>query len=381
MDRRRRKVLQTLGVLVVAALMVLTLRDRIPAPAEVLRALRLADPRWLLAGAVAEFVSMALFARQQRRLLIAFGVTMPRARMLALSYSRSAISISLPAGSAISAGYAFRQFRAGGADRTSATTVMVLSGLLSLLGLVLLYLTGALTSGVLRVSEAWHTHPALTGLACLAAAAVLGSLVRRARHTRRPPRGDPLARLSARRPRLASLLRPLVDAVLRSRAVPPRHWALALASAAGNWLTDLLCLYAATRAFGLDLGVAELAGVYLTVQIVRQLPLTPGGIGVIELSLLAGLVSAGAAESPATAAVLAYRLLSCWLIIPVGLLAWLLLRRAEVVNRTLLGELGPGEEDLGLGQHGFPVGPGRDVGEQQPLGRGTGRDRARLPAG
>jgi uncharacterized protein (TIRG00374 family) len=137
----------------------------------------------------------------------------------------------------------------------------------------------------------------------------------------------PLARLERRWPRLAAALRPVADAVSSSRAVPGRHWGLALAAAVANWLTDLLCLYAAARAFSLPLDVVTLGAVYLTVQVVRQIPLTPGGIGVIEISLLAGLVSAGAGEAAAAATVLVYRLLSCWLIIPVGVLAWAGLRR------------------------------------------------------
>ncbi len=384
MDSRRwgRRLAKVLGTVAVLAIMVLTLRDRVPAPAAILDALHAADPRWLLAAGLAEFVSMAMFARQQRRLLLAFGVTMPRHRALALSYSRSAISISLPAGSAVSAGYAFRQFRAGGADRAAATAVMVLSGVLSMIGLALLYATGALTSGVLELSAAWHTHAAATGLAVVALIVSLAALVRSllaGRHPGHPVRLVRLDRLSARFPRFAALLRPLADAVVTSRSVRPRHWLLALGAAVANWLTDLICLLAAARAFGIGIGVLELATVYLTVQIVRQIPLTPGGIGVIELSLLTGLVSAGAGESPAAAAVLAYRLLSCWLIIPVGLLAWLLLHRgSHVVDRALLDQVGgPGELGAGLGQDLRPVGPRRDVGEQQapgarPVGQRTG---------
>src|SRR5439155_649008 len=156
-------------------------------------------------------------------------------RSLALAYSRSAIAITVPAGSAVSAAYAFRQFRADGASRAVATAVMLLSGLISVSGLVLLYVTGAAATGAERLAGAWRPH--------------------------------------------------------------------------------------------LTISLTTIAAVYLTVQIVRQIPLTPGGIGVIEVSLLAGLISAGAADGPATATVLVYRLLSCWLIIPVGLLCGLLLRR------------------------------------------------------
>jgi putative heme transporter len=56
-------------------------------------------------------------------------------------------------------------------------------------------------------------------------------------------------------------------------------------------------------------------------------PLTPGGVGVVEAALAAGLTAAGAPALGAAAAVLVYRLISCWLFIPVGGLAALALRR------------------------------------------------------
>ncbi|WAL64412.1 YbhN family protein [Amycolatopsis cynarae] len=312
------------GVLVALAVMLLTLRHRFPAPSDLLHALERADNRWLALAALAQFASMAAFSRQQRRLLIAFGVTVPRHRMLAVSYSRSALSISLPAGAAVSAGYAFRQFRAGGANRSAAMAVMVLSGLLSALGLVLLYAAGALAWGAPHLPGAWHAHPVLTAGGALAVPATLVLLVLAVRWL---PRRLPGSRL------LASLTGTLETA----RSVAARHWVLALGSAVTNWLTDLLCLVATARAFGLGTSLIALAAVYLTVQVVRQVPLTPGGIGVIEVSLLTGLVSAGAAESTGTATVLAYRMLSCWLIIPVGLLCWLLLHtRSKVEAHALL---------------------------------------------
>ncbi len=163
--------------------------------------------------------------------------------------------------------------------------------------------------------------------------------------------GGQIARLTARVPRLATLITPVVDAVHGARAVARRDWVLALAAATANWLTDLLCLAAAARAFHLPLSLWELAAIYLTVQVVRQIPLTPGGIGVIEMSLLAGLLSAGASEAPAAATVLAYRLLSCWLIIPMGLIGWLILRYGKP---SLLSSGGASHRARLLGQRPRP---------------------------
>jgi uncharacterized protein (TIRG00374 family) len=322
--------LKVAAVLVLLIVAVLSLRGKLPSVTSVLDAISAAGTTWLAVAVAAEVVSMAMFARQQRRLLTAFGVRMTRHRALALAYSRSAIAISLPAGSAVSAAYAFRQFRTGGASRGTAATVMVLSGLLSAAALFLLYATGALATAAVHVGTAWDDEPPamkVTIVMAFVMVAVVGLFAWQSSRQIQPHHPHAHHPIVARWPRLGALLRPLTDALTSSRQVDGRHWALATGAAVTNWLTDLLCLYAAAKAFDLPVSMVEIAAVYLTVQVVRQIPLTPGGIGVIEVSLLAGLLSAGAGEAGAAATVLVYRLLSCWLVIPVGLGCWWVLRR------------------------------------------------------
>jgi uncharacterized membrane protein YbhN (UPF0104 family) len=318
------------AVLVLLMVAFVSLRDKLPSVTDIADAIGTADTGWLAVAVAAEWVSMAMFARQQRRLLTAFGVHMTRHRALALALSRSAITISLPAGSAISAAYAFRQFRNGGASRTTAATVMVLSGLLSAAALFLLYTTGALAAGAVHLGAAWQDESSTTRVSVVLAfvlVATVGLFAWQSSWQIQPHHRRSHHPVAARWPRLGRLLAPVTDAITSSRQVGRRHWTLATGAAVANWLTDLLCLYAAARAFHLPVSLAAIAAVYLTVQVVRQVPLTPGGIGVIEVSLLAGLVTAGAGNAAAAATVLVYRLLSCWLIIPVGLLCWLALRR------------------------------------------------------
>ena len=318
------------GVLIVA---VLSLSGKLPSLTAVTDAIIDADTSWLAVAVVAEFLSMAMFARQQRRLLTAFGVRMTRHRALALSYSRSAMAISLPAGSAISAAYAFRQFRTDGASRTTAATVMVLSGLLSFAALFLLYATGALAAFAVHIGGAWSHEQSTTKVSVVLAIAmimVVGLFAWQSGWQIQPRHPRSHRPVATRWPRLGRLVAPLSTAITSSRDVQARHWRLALGSAVLNWMTDLLCLYAAARALHLPVSLVGIGAVYLTVQVVRQVPLTPGGIGVIEVSLMTGLVSAGAGNADAAATVLVYRLLSCWLIIPVGFACWLALRRPSV---------------------------------------------------
>lgn len=322
------KVTAVLALLIVA---VVTLRAKVPSLSAVTGAITNADTVWLPVAAVAEIISMAMFARQQRRLLFAFGVHMTQHRALALSYSRSAMAISLPAGSAISAAYAFRQFRTDGATRTTAATVMVLSGILSFAALFGLYATGALAAFAVHIGHAWQSESSSTKVSLVLALAmivIVGLFAWQSGWQIQPRHPRTHRPVATRWPRLGKLLEPVTAAITSSREVDTRHWTLAFGSALMNWLTDLLCLYAASRAFHLPVSLIAIGAIYLTVQVVRQVPLTPGGIGVIEVSLLAGLVSAGAGYGGAAATVLLYRLLSCWLIIPVGFLCWLVLRRA-----------------------------------------------------
>jgi uncharacterized protein (TIRG00374 family) len=277
---------------------------------------------------------MSMFARQQLWLLRGFGVSTTIWRALAVTYSRSAIAISMPAGSAVSAGFAYRAFRTWGASPEVAGTVMMLSGLLSSVGLGLLYLLGFFVLLVAHPAITAQTYPISTAMA-VTAAAVLATFAawstahaRRADGTRWAAQGteEPTAEPASRVGRLLALAR-RIGAV--SLTMPLRHRRIALTFAVANWLADLCCLVAVAQAFHLPLSFYQLGTVYVVVQLVRQVPVTPGGVGVIEASLLASLVAAGASQGPAGAVVLGYRLFSAWLIIPAGLFAWALLRRRQ----------------------------------------------------
>jgi uncharacterized membrane protein YbhN (UPF0104 family) len=292
-------------------LAVFELRGHLPDPAATGAILRAAHLPWLLAALALQLVSMAAFAEQQRRLLAAFGVRMSAPAALSLSYARSAMTTALPAGSAVSAGYAFRRYRARGADRAVAAAVMLLSGVASAAGLALLYAGDLL---------AWTTPSWGTGAVGVVVVAVLGFTGWKLRAGRTPIGPGPVA--APPQSVVRRLLATLRETAILARTVPARRWLTVVALAALNWLTDLTCLVAALHTVGLSVPLRAVATAYLVVQLVRQIPATPGGIGVIEAALILALTAAGAAAAPAAAAVLVYRLLSCWLILPIGLACW-----------------------------------------------------------
>ncbi|GAA2657670.1 lysylphosphatidylglycerol synthase transmembrane domain-containing protein [Paractinoplanes durhamensis] len=304
----RRWWVRGLAALVAGVVVVVTLRGRAPEPGEILAALRATDARWFAVAVLLQQLSQAAFGRQQRVMLAAFGVRMSRPVALAVAYARSAISLAFPAGSAMSAAYAMGQYRRRGATAAAAATTMVLSGAASVGGLLLAYAAVAGSMVGLR-------QPALAVVVLLCLVAVVPVVV-----------GAVRARVH-HESRIAARLPAAVGRVLREvRTVRPRELGVTVAFAVLNWLLDLACLAAAARGSGLSLSVAQLATVYLAVQVVRQIPITPGGFGLIEASLLAGLVAAGAPHAAAAAAVLVYRLASCWLVLPIGLASHLVLR-------------------------------------------------------
>jgi len=313
----------------VVALAVVGLRGRLPDPREFVSALAGAGYGWIALAALLQAVSLAAFALQQQRLLDNLGVRLRVRRLLAVTLARSALSISLPAGAAVSTAYALREYQKAGVSRRIGAASAVVSGLASIGGLTLLYVAGgagivARDPGAFLSWRPLAVVAALTGITV--ATMVLGR--RYAARPRRTPGGAGPVRDSRAGRLVTRLLASARDAWRAGAGLRVRDWTVALAYAAVNWLADLLCLAAACRALGLPVGLTTLAGIYLGVQIVRQVPLTPGGVGVIETALVAGLTATGATAITAAAAVLVYRLLSCWLIIPAGGAAALALRRA-----------------------------------------------------
>ncbi|MEV7007929.1 YbhN family protein [Streptosporangium sp. NPDC051022] len=318
----RRGIRVLLPVTVVAAA-AWVLPGRLPAPGQVLQALRQAHVPTLM-GCFAEAVTgVGMFARQHRSLARAHGIPLRPWHAWGLAWARTAMTAALPAGSALSAAYAFQRFRHHGGDRLMAASATLVSGVLSAVGLALLFLLGTAVAALADPGALAGAGGALgTGAALLACfAAVLWAGVTLARREQgedgSPPRTRPAAALAK-----------AGGAVLAVTRLPRGDALAALAFATGSWLADLATLYTAALAFGLDVHPLRLAVLYLGAQLLRQIPLTPGGIGVIETSLITGLVTLGAAAAPATAAVMVYRLLTCWLPLPVGAASWLLLHRS-----------------------------------------------------
>ncbi len=307
----------------VVAVVIGQVHGRLPSPSMIVSALAGVQLRWIFVAAGAEIVSIVAFALGHRVLFTGLGVRISAWRMVAITMARSAVGSSMPAGAAVSTAYALRQFRRAGATLEAAAAVTVVSGLISGLGLGLLY-----------AGSVGADHPRAVVVSAVAAAIavpVAGHL--RGRASRPGAATVPVRPDTPAVGVVSRLRRAAREAWNAGRELRLRHWAAATGYAVANWGTDLLCLLALLRAVGVSTGFATLAGIYLGVQIVRQLPLTPGGVGVIETAFIAALTATGAPLAAATAGILLYRLLTGWLLIPIGGAAALLLHGGGAAPR------------------------------------------------
>ena len=282
--------------------------DQIPPWTLIADLLADADPVWLSAALLAEVIAIIAFSVIQRRLVVNLGGDLSRRRSVELTLTSGAISSALPAGAALGAGYTYRRLRRAGLRSADAGVTMVASAGMLTGALLLLYLV--LTGPTLldQLSEViGRDH--VGGLVVLLGAIMLYLLVRPP-HPSEP--GDKPAGWISEHVRSSRET---------FRAVPSQAWWISSVSAVVKWIADFAVLAAATFAVGATVDFVALATVYVGIQVIRQIPLTPGGIGIIEAALLAGLVTAGAAAAPAAAAVVIYRVLTFWLILPAGAIA------------------------------------------------------------
>lgn len=96
--------------------------------------------------------------------------------------------------------------------------------------------------------------------------------------------------------------------------------------AAGNWLLDAASLWVFVAAFGYRVSVVGLLVAFGLANVLAAIPITPGGLGVIEAVLTSTLVGFGTPSTVAILGVAAYRLLNFWLPIPLGAMAYVSLK-------------------------------------------------------
>jgi uncharacterized protein (TIRG00374 family) len=299
-------------------------------------------PGWLAVAALAECASLGAYAALQRRLLASGGMTIGAGPIVGITLAGYAIQNSLPGGPAWSAVFAFRELRRRGVDSVLAGWTMVVAAVLSDVSLAVLGLIGVVLAQ--RQAAGLDLIEVIVGVVALTVLAV--AAVHRALST--PSGLHAAARVLrlwqrvARRP--AGDARTIVaHAAERLQAVRPTvaDWAMAAGFALANWVFDCACLALAFAAVGAAVPWRGLLLAYGTGQLAANLPVTPGGLGVVEGSLSIALVLYGGAQASTVAAVLLYRILSFWAVLPLGWGSWAALRWVGRRNAPASGPAAP----------------------------------------
>lgn len=299
-----------------------------PSLADAFSHLRSPHPGWLAAAVAAELAAMGMYARMQRRLLSSGGVRVPLVRVLGLTYAAHSLSATLPGGAAFSTQFNYRQMRRFGASPAVASWSIALSGILSATALAVITAAGALRSGG---APAWQS---LAGLGVAALLVVVGL----PRLTRRPEAVRPLTRAALTgvnrlrgRPSTQGVERAdgFIEQLGAAR-LGPADGAAASAFALLNWLLDAVCLWLSVYAIaGPGVGWSHVLLAFCAGMAAGTVNLVPGGLGVIDSALVLGLLAGGLDTPTAIASVVLYRLVSFGLVIGIGWLAWIAMRRSD----------------------------------------------------
>ena len=245
----------------------------------------------------------------------------------------------LPGGSAAGGTLGYRLFTEAGVPSTSAGFAMATVGLGSAVVLNLLLWLALLISIPLNGYNPLYAGAALVGVILLGAAAALVYLLMEGRD-----RAERVLRAIARRlpwvqeETASRFVHQLADR-LHDLARQPQLVRRGAAWACANWILDAASLWVFLRAFGEFLNPVNLVVAYGLAGVLAAIPITPGGLGLVEAALTPTLVGFGVPARTATIAVLCWRFVQFWLPIPLGGIAYLSLRFGTLGRTRKLGSV------------------------------------------
>jgi len=244
------------------------------------------------------------------------GLTYPQS--MVLTESTTAVSNALPAGGAIGVGLTYSILGSWGFSNSRATLAVLVSGIWNNFAKLGMPVVALAILAVQGQSGGGRMVAAAAGLVGLIAAVTIFALILRS---------EPFARqLGLFTQGIATRIRRVFRkgpatgwdlAVVKFRgrvlAYVHRRWvALTVVTVIGH-LSLYLVLLACLRVMGVseqEAGWAEVLAVFSFARLVTAIPITPGGVGIVELALIGGISAAGGERAEVVAAVLIYRLLT-----------------------------------------------------------------------
>jgi uncharacterized membrane protein YbhN (UPF0104 family) len=311
MRRPGRAVLRSALGIAVAAAVFAEVVPRIASYGSVAKQLGTVSTPWAVALAATALLDLLTAALPWRALLPQlswFGA-------LGFTQASTALTIVLPGGAPLGMAISFGLLRRLGVTAGEAGFAVALTGIWSQVMIFLYPLVGAalvLGSGNLSPSTL-----AIAGASGAAGALIVGLAVAALRSTRAALwLGDAAGRAGARVARFFRRTPPAWsgEALVRLRedrvAHLRRRWPSLTASTLANQLSAYLIFEFSLRAVGISVETIPPSEAFLAWaigRVISSLPLTPGGIGVVELGMIGPLVGFGGPRAHVVAAVLLYR--------------------------------------------------------------------------
>jgi uncharacterized membrane protein YbhN (UPF0104 family) len=237
---------------------------------------------------------------------------------LAMTQASTALSIVSPAGAAVGLAGSYSMLRSWGFGRGQVGLAVGIAGVWNQLANLAFPIVA-----LALLTSAHQDHPGLRTAAIAGVAVLVVAVTGFALALSRPRRARSIGDVAARAVSGAKRLfggKPVAwggedVALFRLRALDllRRRWYLiTLATLAGH-LTVFVLFLACLRAVGVEAGqvsLIEAFAAWALVRVLGTLPLTPGGLGIVELGLAGALVAFGASNPDAVATTLLYRALT-----------------------------------------------------------------------
>jgi hypothetical protein len=280
---------------------------------------------WVAAGVALEGASLFCYA-VLTKVLLPPGPKPSLWTLFRIDMSAAAVAHVIPAGTLGTAALGYKLFTSEGISGNDATVMMAAKGIGSTVVLNVLLWISLVVSIVLAGFQPIYGTVAVIGTVVLLGVGLLVfGVTRGAGFASRVMRaaGDKIPFLSGER-----IERAVLDAAhsFSLLAKDRRVLALSLLWASLNWILDAASLWCFVAAFGHFANPVELFAAYGIANVAGALPVTPGGLGVVDSITPLLLVGFGVTRSVATLGVLAWRVVNFWLPIPAGALSYMSLK-------------------------------------------------------
>ena len=107
----------------------------------------------------------------------------------------------------------------------------------------------------------------------------------------------------------------------------PRKGGLAVLGAAGFWAFNIGVLWASFHSLGIQVPFAVVVQGFFLGMVANLFPLAPAGVGAVDAGMIGAFVLFGLPEETVFPAILIFRLVSFWMPIPPGIVAFFQLRK------------------------------------------------------